>query len=326
MNSLLKNTRKLGITALVGSLALSLVLSGCGSSTPADNKDAKANNKAAGAVHVYTRDSASGTREGFEKVVGFAGKLTDKANEVASNGEMAKQVGNDPDGIGYVSLETNFKDNHLKPLKFEGVEPTAENTIDGKYKMARPFCFTTRAKGDYESPEKEQLVEAFLAFILKSTEGKEVIKAAGGIVDMKDAKPWDELKSQFPVLEKDNSKIEIVTGGSTSVEKAIKAALESFQGYAGGVKFRMAQTGSAAGWERTLGPEKDGPNRSDIGFASRKFKDKEPTDKAIASGSFCQDAIVAVVNEANKSIDNATKEDLYALFTGAITEWSQLKK
>ncbi|MDO5015518.1 MAG: hypothetical protein Q4E09_00665, partial [Eubacteriales bacterium] len=34
-----------------------------------------------GTINVYTRDSASGTREGFEGVIGFKGELTDAANE-----------------------------------------------------------------------------------------------------------------------------------------------------------------------------------------------------------------------------------------------------
>lgn len=277
-----------------------------------------------GEIHVYTRDSSSGTREGFEGVVGFKGELTDKANEVASNGEMANQVGSDTNGIGYVSLVTNFEENHLKPLSFNGVVPTVESTVAGDYTLARPFCYVTRASGTYESTDKEELVKAFLAFINESTEGKEVIAAAGGIVDMNNAKPWDEVKADYPVVDQDNSGIEIVTGGSTSVEKAIKAALEAFQSYAGNFKFSMAQTGSSAGWERTLGPEKDGPNKADIGFASRNFKDEEPTADAIEAGTFCQDAIVAVVHADNHTVDDVSVEQLRAIFTGAVTEWDDV--
>ncbi len=57
-----------------------------------------------GPINIYTRDSASGTREGFEGVIEFKGELADTANEVTSNGDMAAKVGQDPNGIGYVSL------------------------------------------------------------------------------------------------------------------------------------------------------------------------------------------------------------------------------
>ena len=148
-----------------------------------------------GQINVYTRDAASGTREGFEKVVGFEDQLTDKANEVASNGEMATQVGSDVQGIGYVSLTTDFAANNLHPANYEGVEPSIETVIDGSYLLSRPFCYTTRASGDYESDEKEQLVKAFIAFMTESTEGKEAVLSAGGIVDVDDSTPWEELKA-----------------------------------------------------------------------------------------------------------------------------------
>ena len=73
-----------------------------------------------------------------------------------------------------------------------------------------------------------------------------------------------------------------------------------------------------------LGEEKDGPNASDIGFASRNFKDTEDVTDAIYSGTFCQDAIVVVVNADNDLIDDATTEDLYAIFTGQVSDWSDV--
>jgi phosphate transport system substrate-binding protein len=102
--------------------------------------------------------------------------------------------------------------------------------------------------------------------------------------------------------------------------------LESFQGIAGNVQFKLDQTGSGDGWARVLGDEKDGPNASDIGFASRKFKeDKEPVGTAMRSEAFCQDAIVAVVHKDNP-LSNVTKDDLYKIFTGATATWDEVGK
>ncbi len=277
-------------------------------------------------IHVYTRDSASGTREGFEAVIGFKDKLTEKANEVASNGAMAQQVGQDINGIGYVSLVTNFAENNLKPLNYEGVEASEANVINGSYTLKRPFCFTTRAADDYKSEDQKAIVAAFLAYMTDSKEGRQVVVAAGGITDVEGGQPWDELKKNHPIVDKDNSGLTIVCGGSTSVEKAVKAALESFQGIAGNVQFKLDQTGSGDGWKRVLGDDKDGPNASDIGFASREFKaDKEPVDKALRSEAFCQDAIVAVVHKDNP-VSNVTKDDLFNIFTGAAAKWDEIGK
>ncbi|NLM18690.1 MAG: hypothetical protein GX217_01540 [Clostridiaceae bacterium] len=278
-----------------------------------------------GQINVYTRDAASGTREGFEKVVGFEDQLTDKANEVASNGEMATQVGSDVQGIGYVSLTTDFAANNLHPANYEGVEPSIETVIDGSYLLSRPFCYTTRASGDYESDEKEQLVKAFIAFMTESTEGKEAVLSAGGIVDVDDSTPWEELKADHPIVDQDNSTITIKTGGSTSVEKTLTAALEAFQPLAGNFEKVVEQTGSSDGWKRTLGGDKDGPNRADIGFASRNFKDEEPTEDAISAAKYCDDAIVVVI-EKNNPLTNFTQQNLFDIFTGAVTNWEDIAK
>ncbi|MDD4323651.1 MAG: substrate-binding domain-containing protein, partial [Eubacteriales bacterium] len=207
-----------------------------------------------------------------------------------------------------------------------GVEPSVEATVSGDYTLARPFAYTTRASGDYESDEKEQIVEALVAFLTQSTEGLEAVFDAGGIVEVSSGTPWEELKDDYAIVDQDNSHLEITTGGSTSVEKAVLAALESFQVHAGNVQFTMDQTGSGDGWARVLGDEKDGPNGKDIGFASRNFKDKEPTEDALASGVFCQDAIVVVVHAANSYVDDVSKDDLYAIFTNATTDWAEVAK
>lgn len=280
--------------------------------------------KVEGKINIYTRDSSSGTREGFEKVVGIKKNLTDEANEVSSNGDMATKVGNDPNGIGYCSLSTDFKANKVLPVYFEGVEPTVENVIDESYKMARPFCYVLRKSGTYDSKEKEELVKAFIAYITESKEGMETIASAGGVVDVEKGKDWEEVKKDYPIVDKDNSDIEIKTVGSTSVEKVINTALEEFQSLAGGFTFKMNQTGSGDGWKRVLGDEKDGPNKGDIGFASRDFKDEEDTKDSISSGMFCQDAIVVIVSEKNSGMHNFSKDQLLSVFTGETTEWKDL--
>ncbi|MDO5033712.1 MAG: substrate-binding domain-containing protein, partial [Eubacteriales bacterium] len=278
-----------------------------------------------GPINIYTRDSASGTREGFEGVIGFKGELADTANEVSSNGDMAAKVGQDLNGIGYVSLSTDFEANNLHPVSYEGVEPTVENTISGDYALARPFAYATRAADDFESEEKAQLVEAFVAFMTQSTEGLETVLAAGGIVDVNAGTPWDELKANYPIVDQDNSGLEIVTVGSTSVEKVVQASLEAFQPLAGNFQFRMNQTGSGDGWKRVLGEEKDGPNAGDLGFASRYFKeDSEATDLAAQTGLVCQDAIV-VVTHMDNAVENFSQDQLYDIFTGAVANWEEVK-
>lgn len=315
------NMWKKTMTATVACL-MTFSLAACGSSDEG---------KAAGVsgdIKVYTRDSSSGTREAFEKGVDFEGSLTKNAIEVSSNDDMAAKVGADKNGIGYTSLSTDFEKNGVSALQYEGVTASSESVLDGSYKLQRPFMYVTRAAGDYGSDDKEQLVQAFLDFMQNSTEGMAIVKKNGGEVDESKAKPWDELSKKYEaVLGKDNSAISITTCGSTSVEKTLKASLEAFSPMAGNFKFTMNQSGSGDAVPRVLGKEKDGPNKGDIGFASRAFKDdgSEDISKAMESGQYCIDAVVAVVNKDNTDVTSLTQAQLKSIFTGETLKWEDIK-
>ena len=309
------------MTATVACL-MTFSLAACGSSD--EGKTAGVS----GDIKVYTRDSSSGTREAFEKGVDFEGSLTKNAIEVSSNDDMAAKVGADKNGIGYTSLSTDFEKNGVSALQYEGVTASSEIVLDGSYKLQRPFMYVTRAAGDYGSDDKEQLVQAFLDFMQNSTEGMAIVKKNGGEVDESKAKPWDELSKKYEaVLGKDNSAITITTCGSTSVEKTVKASLEAFSPMAGNFKFTMNQSGSGDAVPRVLGKEKDGPNKGDIGFASRAFKEdgSEDISKAMESGQYCIDAVVAVVNKENTDVTSLTQAQLKSIFTGETLKWEDIK-
>lgn len=315
------NMWKKTMTATVACL-MTFSLAACGSTD--EGKTAGVS----GDIKVYTRDSSSGTREAFEKGVDFEGSLTKNAIEVSSNDDMAAKVGADKNGIGYTSLSTDFEKNGVSALQYEGVTASSESVLDGSYKLQRPFMYVTRAAGDYGSDDKEQLVQAFLDFMQNSTEGMAIVKKNGGEVDESKAKPWDELSKKYEaVLGKDNSAITITTCGSTSVEKTVKASLEAFSPMAGNFKFTMNQSGSGDAVPRVLGKEKDGPNKGDIGFASRAFKEdgSEDISKAMESGQYCIDAVVAVVNKENTDVTSLTQAQLKSIFTGETLKWEDIK-
>ena len=315
------NMWKKTMTATVACL-MTFSLAACGSSD--EGKTAGVS----GDIKVYTRDSSSGTREAFEKGVDFEGSLTKNAIEVSSNDDMAAKVGADKNGIGYTSLSTDFEKNGVSALQYEGVTASSESVLDGSYKLQRPFMYVTRAAGDYGSDDKEQLVQAFLDFMQNSTEGMAIVKKNGGEVDESKAKPWDELSKKYEaVLGKDNPAITITTCGSTSVEKTVKASLEAFSPMAGNFKFTMNQSGSGDAVPRVLGKEKDGPNKGDIGFASRAFKEdgSEDISKAMESGQYCIDAVVAVVNKENTDVTSLTQAQLKSIFTGETLKWEDIK-
>jgi phosphate transport system substrate-binding protein len=121
------------------------------------------------AIHLYTRDEASGTREVFWEKLLNKGVITDTANVVASNGAMKSALAGDPDGIGYVSI--GHIDSSVKAPKLDGVAPSQANARSGKYPVVRMLYMNTRG-------EPQGLTAAFVNYIM-GPEGRQMIAAAG---------------------------------------------------------------------------------------------------------------------------------------------------
>ena len=120
-------------------------------------------------IVVISRDVASGTFEVFKKLVLKGENVRPDAIRLASNKAVATTVAKTPDAIGYVGL--GFLSPEVKPLKVDGVSPTPENVISGKYKIVRPLYM-------YTNGEPKGLAKEFIQFIL-SDEGQNLIKELG---------------------------------------------------------------------------------------------------------------------------------------------------
>jgi phosphate transport system substrate-binding protein len=129
------------------------------------------NNGPVGKIHMYIRDEASGTRETFaDKLLG-SNTQAPSAHVVVSNGAMKQAIAHDPLAIGYISI--GHLDASVKALKLDGIAATQENTINGKYAIARKLYMNTRQK---PSP----LTAAFIDFVT-SVEMEEGIRKFGYI-------------------------------------------------------------------------------------------------------------------------------------------------
>ncbi|MBF0407385.1 MAG: phosphate ABC transporter substrate-binding protein [Candidatus Riflebacteria bacterium] len=92
-------------------------------------------------VVVISRDTNSGTYEAFEDMVLKKQKMTGSVEYVGSNGAVRQRIQSTPGAIGYVGL--GFIDKSVKSLPVNGVDPSKENILEGKYPIARPlFMFT----------------------------------------------------------------------------------------------------------------------------------------------------------------------------------------
>lgn len=276
-------------------------------------------------IKVYTRDTSSGTRDGF--FTGIGKKELKESNdglvkgyiEVEGNGDMITKIKNDEYGIGYISL-SSLADSGLTGVKYEGIEPNEENVLAGTYKLTRNFNYMTR--DEYADENVKKMVEAYIAYMF-SKEGIKTITAKGGIVD-KDittkAKAWDEVKADHTIVDEADLELTVRLGGSTSVEKIAKALTEDFKALLKSDKINIEHdhTGSGDAFKRTNGESKNEAEKLDLGFASREFKD---TEKAKTTGKICIDAIVVVVNKENTKLQDATAAQLVDIYTGKIKTW-----
>lgn len=108
--------------------------------------------------------------------------------------------------------------------------------------------------------------------------------------------------------------VELTAGGSTSVQPLMEAIAESFNADGLGT-ITVQGGGSSVGTKGAI----DGT--FEVGMASRALKDEEASE--LDGITIALDGIVIVVNEANE-IENITLEDAKKIFTGEITNWSEL--
>ncbi len=124
-------------------------------------------------IVVVSREEGSGTRACFEELVmGKDGPLiTEKAILQPSNGAVRTTVATTPYSIGYLSF--GFLDPSIKGLALDGVKPTVENVVAGKYPVVRPLNLLTKGK-------PTGVVKAWLDFIL-CEEGQKIVVEEGYI-------------------------------------------------------------------------------------------------------------------------------------------------
>jgi len=123
------------------------------------------------AIHLYTRDEASGTREVFWEIMLKKGKIADNANVVASNGAMKSALAGDADGIGYVSI--GHIDKSIKAPTLDGVAPTQEHAKSGKYPVIRKLYMNTKGA-------PQGIVSSFISYI-QGPEGAAITASDGYI-------------------------------------------------------------------------------------------------------------------------------------------------
>ena len=109
-------------------------------------------------VVLIGREAGSGTRDGFESIVGVKDKCAYE-QELTSTGAVLAGVAANPNAFGYVSLAS--VDDTVKMVTVDGVTASEETVKDGSYKIQRPFVFVTK-----DGEELSAQAQAFYDFAL----------------------------------------------------------------------------------------------------------------------------------------------------------------
>lgn len=108
----------------------------------------------------------------------------------------------------------------------------------------------------------------------------------------------------------------ISLAGSTSMQKLADSLAETFMETNSGVTVTVEYSGSSAGIESLLN------GSCDIGDASRNLKDSEKSGGAVEN-IVAIDGIAVIVDK-NNTVAGLTKQQLSDIYTGAVTNWSEV--
>ena len=280
-------------------------------------------------ITVVAREQGSGTREAFDKVVtdgngNFLEMKLDgkKVYNTTSNADIQKETGNvmskvasDKNAIGYISLGS--VNDTVKVVNVNGVMPTSQSVLDGSYKIQRPFVIMTSS-----TVAPTDIAADFLLY-LKSEASETHAQETGCIYLADETKRANEGEEAIPVVEYEiKSSLpaggKIVINGSTSMEKFIKKAMNGYASLYGRTAdelFTLDLQGSSVG-KTAVQNDKNG---NVIGLSSASVK-----EEGINSFNVCLDAVAVIVNKENEKINDLTIDELYDIFSGKVTKFSEI--
>ena len=309
----------IAILAAVMAFVTAFTFAGCNNSFDPDKQ-----------ITVVARELASGTREAFDTVVTDGTHFlqekvngekqyytTDKAVILSKTGDVLTKVSSEKQAIGYISLGS--VDDSVKPIKVEGVAPSNETVLNGTYKIQRPFVVMTN-----NSVTLTPVAQDFMNYLM-STAAQEHCEAAGTVY-LSD--PEQRGNEGAPIAVTNWTKQsslpsggKIIIRGSTSMENFIIAAAA---GYAELYNvsdpltiFDIELQGSSVG----VSSVENDTAGSTIGLSSAAV-----VNDKITSFNVCLDAVAVIVNNDNNIVDDLTLSQLYRIYTGDITKFSDLEK
>lgn len=125
-------------------------------------------------IVVVIRDLTGGAAEVFENNVMQGTPITENAIQTPSMGALAAKIAENEYAIGYAGFGVyNQNLDSLYAFKFNGVEPTVDNILNGSYTIQRPVLFVINR-------ELDAAEAAFVDYIFSDT-GRAIVEENGYI-------------------------------------------------------------------------------------------------------------------------------------------------
>jgi phosphate transport system substrate-binding protein len=124
-------------------------------------------------IVVVSREDGSGSRDAFQEIVGYtSGELVRTSIIASGNGNIKTTVATNKHAVGFISFE--YIDSSISTININGVEATAENVLQEKYSLSRPFLFVH--KEDTLTDAGQQFIDYIL-----SSDGQAIVAETGAI-------------------------------------------------------------------------------------------------------------------------------------------------
>ncbi len=97
-------------------------------------------------ILVQMRDAAGGSTEIVQKEILKEKAFSPGAIQVPSQGANLRKLESNPSVVGYLSSVVALQSDRLKVFAYEGVSPTNDNVLTGKYPVTRPLLLVVKGK------------------------------------------------------------------------------------------------------------------------------------------------------------------------------------
>ena len=123
-------------------------------------------------IVVFVRDAGAGSAEVVQHMVMGEKQVSRDALQLPSQGALLKKIESNKSAVAYISAGLVTGSNKLHPLPYEGVQPSANQIVNGDYKLSRPLLLLVKEPHSV-------MVDHFVNYLLN--EGQQKVVESGYI-------------------------------------------------------------------------------------------------------------------------------------------------